>query len=49
MAYVVIIVINAIYFVTEELLTKNTVHKVHCKHFCIFNISSGSCSHLAVS
>lgn len=49
MAYVVIIVINAIYFVTGELLIKNTVDTVHCKHFCIFSISSGSCSCLAAS
>lgn len=49
MASVVIIVINAIDFVTEELLIKDTVHTVHCKHFCIFSISSGSCSHLAAS
>lgn len=42
MAYVVTIVINAIDFVTEELLIKDTVHAVHGKRFCIFSISSGS-------
>lgn len=41
--------INAIYFVTGELLMQNRVHTVHCKHIDISSISSGSCSCLAAS